>query len=172
MNKRGVSVLISSILLILIVISLFSVVAYFLRKGSGKVIQEGSESFEKMINCDEINFQVEDVCYDKQHEYPKIPPEYGIYFGIKVKNNNNFKLENFRVKLSSGETVTSSETAIITPDILYIEPYGVGTIYGGTPEWGTDTEREWIKLYPMVNGETCDSKEYKINLKGVKKCPL
>jgi len=161
MNKRGISVIISSILLILIVISLFSVVAYFMRKSPEKIMQEGSESFEKLINCDQIKLEIEDVCYDKftQNNEEKS------YFRITIKNNNNFKLEEFRYKLSSGETGLTSPVDLTKSEKPFIEPYGVKF---------TDVISErninWIKLYPIINGQTCGSKEYKINTEGVDEC--
>lgn len=160
MKKRGVSVIISSILLILIVISLFSVVAYFMRKSPEKIMQEGSESFEKMVNCDNINLQIENVCYDNfiQNDEEKS------YFRIAIKNNNNFELKSFRYKLSSGES------DIIGPVVLadgepFIEAYGVKYI-----DITSERNINWIKLYPIINGQTCNSKEYKINTEEVKNC--
>ena len=160
MNKRGISVIISSILLILIVISLFSVVAYFMRKSPEKIMQEGSESFEKMINCDNINLQIENVCFKSTGEN---------YFRITIKNNNNFKLEDFKVKLSSGES------GIVGPAVSpvdstksekpFIEPYGVKFT-----DVISERDINWIKLYPIINGQTCGSKEYKINTEGVDEC--
>lgn len=161
MNKRGVSVLISTILLILIIISLFSAVVYFVKRSSEKTMEKGSESLEKMMNCDNINFEVEDTCYDQNYDYID---GNGIRIGIKIKNNNNFELNNFRLKLSSGET------NVFAPNPPIIEPYNIGIVYGGSNEWKQDIT--WVKLYPIINGETCESEEYKIEIMGVKACPL
>ena len=165
MNKRGISVIISSILLILIVISLFSVVAYFLRRSPENIMEKGTETFEKMINCDNIDLQIENVCYDNAFEYTNEngEKEQGTLISVEIKNNNNFKLENFRIKLSSGET------DIKAPNQISIEGYNVATVNFAFP--GLTNKIEWAKIYPIINGETCDSKEYKINInERTKKC--
>ena len=102
MNKRGISVIISSILLILIVISLFSVAAYFLKRNPEKIMQEGSEKFEEIMNCDEVNLQIENICYDNAFEYTNEngEKEQGTLISVEIKNNNNFELQNFRIKIS------------------------------------------------------------------------
>ena len=160
MDKRGLSVIISSILLILIVISLFSVIAYFLKRSPEEIMEKGSEKFEEIINCDEVNLAIENVCYESNGES---------YFRITIKNNNNFKLEEFRYKLSSGETGLTGP--VVGPvdstksEKPFIEPYGVKFT-----DVASERNINWIKLYPIINGQACNSKEYKIEMDGVKGC--
>jgi len=157
--------MIASILLILLVVSIFSVVGYFLRKSPERAMEKGSEMFEEMMSCEEIDLQIENVCY---RNIPCIENEINErcdVIKVRIKNNNNLQFkEGFRLKLSSGFT------NVFIPEESVIDAYDARYIERQLPSNEKIENIKWIKLYPILNKNTCNSKEFKINAEEVKTC--
>ena len=168
MNKKGVSAVIASILLILFVVILFSVVGLFMKKGPEKTIEIGSEKIEEIFDCDDVSFKIEEICSDSKYLYSSVEEvDFESSGGIRivVKNNKNSEIDMFRIKYSSGGTSVVDITA--GPDTPKLESYAIKPITVPMPK---NWDEEWIKIYPIVNKKTCTSKEYKLNMEGIEDC--
>jgi len=180
MNKRGISVAIASVLLILLVVILFSVVGMFMKKGPEETIEVGSEKIEEIFDCDDVSFKIEKICSIPAKANPGYTYGGGGDFlekgGIKivVKNNKKSEIDMFRIKYSSGGTTKKGADADIKAgtDTPKLESYAIKPVTVPVPlDWPKNWKEEWIKIYPIVNGKTCTSKEYELNMVGIEECP-
>jgi len=164
MDKRGISVIIGSILLILIVVSLFSVVIFFIKKNSEKAIKQGSESFEKIFDCNDIDLEIEKGCFQATYESSSDKWR-NEAVGIMIKNNKNFNINAFSIKYSSGESDIGVGGS--TAELGNYEAQYITIKIPSNSDWNDWRNKDyWIKLYPIINGQTCNLNEHKINIKG------
>ena len=100
MNKKGVSAIILSVLLILLVITLSGIVFNWVKKSSEGTMGKGSVISEKLLECQEIDFNVEDAyCEDD-------------VIVIKMVNNRNLDFKDgFSLRLIYEENIEGNEVS-------------------------------------------------------------
>ena len=92
-EKRGVSPLIASVLLIVFVVTMFIVIFNLTRETVESGFEKGEEVFEGFSNCDEVKFFVENAeCGRRDHENERRRNSDLLYIDIKNERlNGNIK---------------------------------------------------------------------------------
>ncbi len=168
--KQGISPLISAVLLIVFVVTMFVVIFNLTRETVESGLEKGEEVFEGYSNCDEIKFFVENVeCGRSEHENERRRNADLLYVSIKNEKNINFK-DAFVVKffLDNDEAEVSS-----TLDDTRLNAYEVKTVGIYRPYLDGDFGKSYkkinsIELIPRVkSGEEfsfCENKKVKVKV--------
>ena len=169
--KRGISPLISAVLLIVFVVTLLIAIFNLSRETVESGFEKGGEVFEGFSNCDEVKFFAENAeCGRADHENERrINPDL-LYIDIKNEKNINLK-DAFVVKffLADDETGVSS-----TLDDTRLNAYEVRAVGIYRPYTEGDFGKNYklfsnIELIPRVKvGDGfrfCENKKAKIEVK-------
>src|SRR3989338_5904762 len=169
--KRGISALISAVLLIVFVVTMFIVIFNLTRETVESGFEKGQSIFEGFSNCDEVKFFVEGAeCGRSNHENERRRNTDWLYIDIKNEKNINFR-DAFVVKFifSDGSTKTSS-----TLDYTWLKAYEVKPVVVYREYDEGDFGRIYksfntIEIIPRVKAgdefQYCNDKKAKIEVK-------
>ncbi|MBI2106236.1 hypothetical protein HYT56_05390 [Candidatus Woesearchaeota archaeon] len=168
--KKGMSEIISAVLLIVLITALISVVITFSRRSIERGFEEGQEIFEGFSSCEEVKFFIENAeCGKAGNEDGKINKDL-LYIGIKNEKNINFR-DAFVVKflLGDGSTEISStldDTRLNAYEVKLIgiyRPFVQGDFGKVYKEFNT------IEIIPRVKAgdefQFCENKKKEVEVK-------
>jgi flagellin-like protein len=127
-NKKGISPIVATVLLIVIAISLFVLIFLWIRGFQGESIEKFGDPIENA--CPNVQLQINLIGNTLQIENIGNVPVYKIQI-LKITNTGTTDLGEEELNLLAGETNTDISITCTSPDRLKIIPILLGTIETG-----------------------------------------
>ncbi|MFH1638088.1 MAG: archaellin/type IV pilin N-terminal domain-containing protein [Candidatus Woesearchaeota archaeon] len=138
LNKRGISPLIATVLIIGFTVALAAVILIWGQSFTKGIQSSTEEQTNTALMCaNDVKFSITGACYD------------GDKINITVKNDGNVDIQNFTVRLYKSQTDVCSNRSFVTTDL---EKYGITTYKAVTcsPSFSSMAGIKQIELIPVI----------------------